>query len=471
MARPIEIGDISAMGHRYLDGQLKQHRLHGEFEVSRRSSIQHLGDVGDRQRELWRQRGLAEVRNDSVIFGVLAAGASSRMDLSKAPDEVREMMEAAGIAQLPTSKALVPVALDRGRAYAFLDLFLENVRRFAEPVGVEPNTLVFVSEKNRADIAEHIRNAFGEQTGLVGRIHTLVQQLAPQIVASRADVVDRKENFEDEAAWRRACELSSEFAGHNLDVPKPAGHGEFLHQLIASGLVPQLLENGVRHLSIRNIDNVPAVLDDAWLTLFGYMLEENQNLLVEVSQRADGQKGGALIRHEQQWRLAEDPSFAGTGVSASESFFINNAVAIIKLDYLFPIYQTTAEELMAARAAGDDDKLAEIADRGRQRFPTIVEAKPVTLPSGGSVGAITPETNMWESTSVAGDQPLCAFGVFSEADQGKNISQHAVEEQRERCRLIRFAPVKKWSDYCEADKKVIIRHTAERILHGQLVDV
>ncbi len=62
------------------------------------------------------------------------------------------------------------------------------------------------------------------------------------------------------------------------------------------------MRRGVRYLFIRNIDNAAALVDDAWLTIFGHAVESQLDAIIEVAQRLPGQKGGALIL--RRWRLA-----------------------------------------------------------------------------------------------------------------------------------------------------------------------
>ena len=108
-----------------------------------------------------------------------------------------------------------------------------------------------------------------------------------------------------------------------------------------------------------------------------------------------------------------------------------------------------------------------LSDKLHTQF--LGEAKPVQLEST-VVGAITPETNMWESTSIAAEEVnVVAFGVVSEADEADGIELASDAEARERANRVRFAPVKKWDDYTHASKQTIIRHVAERILKHSLV--
>ena len=188
---------------------------------------------------------------------------------------------------------------------------MHNVQRFAEAINSSPKSLLFVSETNENEIAEHLNSRFAGNSDLLAELHKVVQRLEPQIVATQEEATRRRDNFDDQDAWQQACRLSESYAGRQLNVPKPAGHGEILHQLVATGKAAELIDQGVRYLSVRNIDNVPAVFDETWMTLVGYMEANDVNFLVEVSERDDKQKGGALIKQRGRWRLAEDPSFLG----------------------------------------------------------------------------------------------------------------------------------------------------------------
>ena len=86
------------------------------------------------------------------------------------------------------------------------------------------------------------------------------------------------------------------------------------------------------------------------------------------------------------------------------------------------------------------------------------------------VGAVLPETNMWESTSVAGeDARIVAFAVGSESDEGRGIESLSNEEQAAKAARVRFAPVKKWDDYNDPSKQALIRHAAARLLEADLI--
>lgn len=455
------VGSISELGQRYLDGELQQQMLCGDIRLSVKQDVPRTADFPPSQRDEVRQLGMAALANGRVAFGVLAAGASSRMNLQDLPSDVAEMLQQTEKDDLPLSKALVPVIAREGQVYNYLDLFLVNCRRYLEQVEATAKTVIFVSEKNEAEIREHLDSC--QNQGLdAEQVWDFVQPIEPQIVASVEDVIKAESNFPAEA-FESVKEFSKKHAACELPHGKPAGHGEFLHQLVASGTLARLLKAGVSHISVRNIDNVAALIDDDWTEALGWMISQDADILLEVSQRPEGQKGGALIQRDGAWRIAEDPSFRGTSWNAKDSYYMNNAVAIVSLRYLLKIYQTTETEVTRA----DNKEWLEIADRGRRLFPTLVDAKPLTLEDGQVVGAVVPETNMWESTGVIEGLVVAAVAVDSDRDAGDLLALNA-DEQQSRAQRVRFSPTKNWDDYNDARKQLISKTIATRIIAGEL---
>jgi hypothetical protein len=379
------------------------------------------------------------------------------------PPEARRRLERAGRGEIK-SKAMVPVVELGGRVLSFLDLFLANVVRFSRETRTSCPLVVLVSEANREEIEGHIGRVAEIAADVV---FSFRQTLDPQIVAAAADVERSHKNFATERDVASALELARRFAGCELAIRKPGGHGEFLHQLVSSGTLARLLRRGVRYLAVRNIDNVGGLLDDRWLVIFGRMIEAERNLVVEVSRRPDGPagKGGALIvRPSCDFELAEDPAFAGTGVDPRGSYYINNATAILNVEYLFRIYDTSKAEILGSPSA----KLAAIAERGRRKFPVLIDVKPVRLSTGQIAGAFVRETNLWESTGVERGLGIDAAGVASVKDVEEGFEQASIEEQRERALRVRFAATKKWEDYAGINAR-LVPHLARRILEGPLV--
>jgi len=463
-------GPISDLGNEYLAGALRQQHLEGDFSPSARDDVLHCENLTSQQRDMFESAALVPLRQGAVALSVLAAGASSRMHLRDIPPDVADMVRDCGRTELPSSKALVPVVKLHGEVFNYLDLFLINAQRFSQQAGSETHAVIFVSESNADEIRDHL-----DQVNYRGfprqRVLTFVQPLEPQIVAKVDDIKKAEKHFAA-ADLNQVLMISEKYAGHDLPQRKPGGHGEFLHQLIARGTLGELLERGVKYLSVRNIDNTAALHDQNWLSAFGYFLSENADMLVEVAQRPHGQKGGALIRQQNRWRIAEDPSFVGTRCHASDSYYINAAVAIMRCDYFYPIYETSDRELREAMSQPLPErnrKLQAIAQRGRAKFPTLLDAKPVKLPDGKTVGAVTPETNMWESTGIDARLKVLPLAVDSDRDAGEDLVAQAEEARRQRALRVRFSPTKTWADYEDANKQCIVRYVAEKIVNGKLI--
>jgi hypothetical protein len=464
MTKPPEIGEQSRLGVDYLEGRLAQKPLAGEFRPSRREDVTAIDAASAEERRLFVATGLGALRRGEVAYGVLAAGASTRMNLADVPTAARRLLEHGGRQEIK-SKAMVPVVEVGGRVYSFLDLFVENVIRLSRETTTACPALVLVSESNAAEIESRL-DEFGDLPA--ERRVTFRQELDRQIVATARDVERARNNFASERDLETALELSRRFAGCDVDVAKPAGHGEFLHQLVSSGTLRRLLARGVRYVGVRNIDNIGALFDDRWIAILGRMIESAKRFVVEVSRRPDGPagKGGALVvRPSGDFELAEDPSFEGTGVDPRASYYINDATAIFDVAYLFRIYQTSADEI--AHASGSE--LAAIAERGRRRFPVLIDVKPVRLSDGTVVGAFVRETNLWQSTGVEPGLGVDAVGVSSVKDIEDGFERLSPAERRARGLRVRFAATKKWEDY-EGINAQLAPYIAERVLSGQLVD-
>jgi hypothetical protein len=463
MTTPRELGALGALGEAYLRNQLAQARLRGEFRPSRREDVGEIEKLEVTERREASGAGLDALRRGEVAYGVLAAGASTRMNLAEMPSGARRLLERAGRTELK-SKALVPVVELDGRVLSFLDLFLANVERLSAESRTACPIVVLVSQSNAVEIEQHVG-----RTGKIppDDVMTFRQSLDPQVVATVEDVERARKNFASERDVASALELSRAFAGRDLAIGKPGGHGEFLHQLISSGTLGRLLRRGVRYVSIRNIDNIGGLLDHRWMTILGRMVLSGRNFVVEVSRRPDGPagKGGALIlRPGGELEIAEDPAFAGTGVDPRASYYINNATALLKVDYLFRIYETSAREILAAEPRA----LAEIAERGRRKFPVLIDVKPAALSNGAVAGAFVRETNLWESTAVERGLGVDAAGVFSVKDIEETFAQASAAEQRRLALRVRFAATKKWEDY-EGINAALAPHLARRIFEGPLL--
>ena len=75
----------------------------------------------------------------------------------------------------------------------------------------------------------------------------------------------------------------------------PPGHGDVYAALYASGMLQELLDDGVRYAFICNSDNLGAGIDEA---LLGYFAENGFPFMMEVAEKTPADnKGGHLARH------------------------------------------------------------------------------------------------------------------------------------------------------------------------------
>ena len=75
----------------------------------------------------------------------------------------------------------------------------------------------------------------------------------------------------------------------------PPGHGDVFTALNTSGMLKQLLENGIRYAFIHNLDNLGAGMEES---LLGYFAENGFSFMMEVAEKTPADiKGGHLARH------------------------------------------------------------------------------------------------------------------------------------------------------------------------------
>jgi nucleoside-diphosphate kinase len=324
-----------------------------------------------------------------------------------------------------------------------------------------------------------------------------------------ANIIERLENaaqglaklplMEDQIAdvyeFRKDAEKN---AGQVLPIAAPRGHGGILHNMFLDHrneeLLLQLVRRGIKYVFMRNIDNTAARMDEDWMVLAGYTISNQLDMLMEVSPRPAGQKGGTLITHEdrpgQPMQNAEDPSLKGTSVDSKKAPYINNAVAwMAVVDYLSKVYQTSEAELKELAAIKEPhlrrDRLKAIAAQGYRRYPIspipkLVKVENPNHPLNGKwvVGTIF-ETMMWESTGVDPKLAVKAVEVGSVEDvrnylrqklglaPNAEVTNKMIEDYIARIkgtpeydaflqevRWVRFAPNKGWDDYVGINEEI-----------------
>ena len=81
------------------------------------------------------------------------------------------------------------------------------------------------------------------------------------------------------------------------------GHGDLPDALRASGLLRKFRERGGKYVWIANLDNLGATVDP---TLLGWFMERGEALMVEVVDKAPGDKGGGPVRYEGRRMIVEE---------------------------------------------------------------------------------------------------------------------------------------------------------------------
>jgi UTP--glucose-1-phosphate uridylyltransferase len=122
----------------------------------------------------------------------------------------------------------------------------------------------------------------------------------------------------------------------------PPGHGDIYTALQTSGLLDELLADGIRYAFISNSDNLGATLDPS---LLGYFAEKDLPFMMEVAQRTPADtKGGHLARHKSGRlilrEVAQCPSDEMDAFTNIERFrFFNTNNIWINLSFLADLFR------------------------------------------------------------------------------------------------------------------------------------
>jgi phosphomannomutase len=449
------------------------------FRASQEADVKDITTL-DSKEALRLERLAAEslLRGEGSI-SMMVAGASSRMNVKQAPDQVRSMAD-----ENIQSKAGVPIGIVDGKAVTYLDAFGINFSRLIGQIseqaskagvtteGLAKNDVLLMSNNEYRDEHERIIATHGHYGLSPDQIRLFNQPLEPIYWATHADVEKLKANgkFKTDADYQAALAKANEVkakleAGDQQAVivgsqRDPLGHGEFLHQLVVSGELLHMFETGKKWFFVKNVDNYAAKFDQVWLRILGRFLDQHIDFQPEVSPRAPGQSGGSLIVMEDNGsqQLAEDPTLKATlgpdgkpKVNPTDSFWFNDAVAFGRPEYVASLYfkpgQTLSQfiaEYKEAFETGNKDALQAIAERGRSKFPKLLDPKPAKNEAGATVKI---ETNMWQSTGVAAtNMNIQSIGV--RGARNFNINDYPTmssEQQRTELANLRFLATKQWS--------------------------
>ena len=469
-------------GNEYWDGMIKTTPIERPFRASRKEDVPDITEISEEEGLRLERIAAESLINGEGYLSTMIAGASSRMNTGEAPEEVRQMVAGREI----LSKAAVPIGVVDGEVITYLDAFGISVSRLlaeldavAKQAGrtskAYDNIVGFLSnDQYRAE-----QDAILEERGYYGlpeeQVRFYHQPLGAKYVGTVADVeaLHAGGKFGSEEAYQDALGLAQEVeatrrenkAAVLLDGERdPLGHGEFFHQMIESGELVHLINTGKKWIYVRNIDNYAGKFDRVFLRLLGQFLDRGLDAEPEVSPRAPGLKGGSLIVMEDNGsqQLAEDPNIEATNkargetiMSPTDSYWFNNAAGFFGIDYIINIYkqegQSAEEFVEELRNASAEERLA-IAQRGRAKFPKLIDPKPAKT---RNAVAVKIETNMWQSTGVVDDNMMIkAAGVRS----GRNFPimgypQMSQPEKTQALANLRFLATKQWDRTAEDKQK------------------
>ena len=530
-----------ATGLRYLSGEIKNDVVQEPIRPTERADVFDPTKLSAEEQLALERKGTEALLSGKVSLSMLMAGASSRMNVNEAPEEIRDVVESGktGVKTMG-SKAAVPITKD-GTTY--FGIFMTNIARlfaqikaqFGERQLGDNEVLLMTNEDYAQEHSDMLTN-----NGYYGfenpeNVRFFKQPLGAKYIANVTDAKKMESKYQSEDEFIKALLYSADVTVRVKDEPEavlsqerdPLGHGEYFHQMVESGELLHLIDSGKEYVYVKNVDNYAAKFDKAFLIELGYFIQQAEtkgiNFLSEVSERVSGLKGGSWFVDEAgSQRAVEDPTLNATiaemkdrleaakkagntreaarlekyiGVLATPTFGFNDAVAFFSPDYVANLYlkdgQTLAEflaeyrEALKEKAKGNLEPIQQIAQRGRSKFPQLLDPKPakkkvqMQVPQdlsiyeglltaeqmekarkfAGQTVEVTPvvvkiETNMWQSTALSALNKVATTLVKN----GRNIDilNYPNLSREEKVSLVllwwRFAATKQWSK-TTADKE------------------
>ena len=264
--------------------------------------------------------------------------------------------------------------------------------------------------------------------------------------------------------------------GQLLSDLAPEGHGEAFHQLVASGRILDFIDENVSAkdepiIYTWNVDNLGGGFDENFLVALGYFIhlrnKKGIDQLIEGAARPKGEAGagGGLVAWKRgklgraQIHIDERGQSIDHGVS-QEGLLLNTNSQFTSLSLLYKIYGSKRTFLEIKKIKDENvrrEKLRNLADEGRRRFPGLARKRPT---SDGRLGTVV-ETFMGDATI---DKPpkgrvkseAIQVGSIVDAEAG-NI---AIED-------VGFFPNKDFSDMAARNES--IKRRVAHATKGQLI--
>ncbi|MDB4993950.1 MAG: UTP--glucose-phosphate uridylyltransferase [Myxococcaceae bacterium] len=196
--------------------------------------------------------GEAAIARGEVAFCVMAGGMATRMG---------------GVV-----KALVEAVPGK----TFLDLRLAENKTISDRVGRPVPLWLMTSEATQEGIASALANSQAP-----AHVKTFTQDLGLRLTAEGRLFVD----------------------GEGEPSVYATGHGDLVDALRRSGLLRAFRQAGGRYVWIANLDNLGASLDP---TILGAFISSSSEVMVEVCEKASGDKGGIPVHAEGRLQVLEE---------------------------------------------------------------------------------------------------------------------------------------------------------------------
>jgi UTP--glucose-1-phosphate uridylyltransferase len=303
--------------------------IRGTIEAPREEDITALPEPGDAAYEATREAGLAALRRGEVAQVVLAGGMATRFG------------------------GVVKAVLEAVDGKSFLEAKLAQTTTLEQALGVSVPVALMTSFATDAAIRAHVVElGLGEPS------------VFHQFVSLRLEP---------------SGELFRDADGHpSLYAP---GHGDLYQALRRSGTIELLRTQGVRLVTVSNVDNLGARVDP---TVVGAHLLAGNPLTCEVA-RKEGDMGGAPVRVDGMLQLVEGPRFPADFDQDLTPVF-NTNTAVFDIDALDVDYDLTWLYVQKAVDGRDAVQL----ERVYHEVSALVETTYLEVPRRGLRGRFSP---------------------------------------------------------------------------------
>jgi UTP--glucose-1-phosphate uridylyltransferase len=239
---------LHARGGREVDaGREDRNRVRGPVEAPGPGDIADAPPSDSPDRERLAASGLAAIRNGELAFCVMAGGMATRMG-----GVVKALIETFG-------------------GHTFLELRLNENATWSERAGSPVPLWLMTSEGTDRPIRDELA-----RRGAGTHVATFMQDIGLRLT-------------QDGRLLRGEDGSPSTYA---------TGHGDLPDALRRSGLLSEFVARGGKYVWIANLDNLGATID---AVLLGWFIEHGADLMVEVTPKVDGDRGGIPV-----WADARD---------------------------------------------------------------------------------------------------------------------------------------------------------------------